>query len=136
MKLKGCPKCGGAISLEKDRYGPYVYCLICGWQRDLTPELTLPKTAGHHSKEVHSENVRAPDDGCSVLPSCFQCPLPDCKYGVPSARDAYRRDQVLLAVFRQHQHLGTTVAAALTAEAIGTSDRSVYRALGRRQDSE
>jgi hypothetical protein len=131
MKLQGCPKCGGAVSAERDQYGLYVHCLICGWERDLTPRPPLLKTADHPS-----ENVRAPDLGCSVSQSCFQCPLPDCKYDVPSARDAYLRDQALLAVFRQYQHLGTTAAAALTAEAVGTSDRSVYRALGRRQNSE
>jgi hypothetical protein len=126
MKLKGCRKCGGAVSVERDEYGRYIHCLMCGWQRDLTQAPSLPATAGHPIK-----NVRAPDDGCSVAPSCFQCPLPDCKYDAPSTRDAYLRDQALLAIFRQHQNLGTTVAAELTAQAVGTTDRNVYRVLKR-----
>ena len=136
MKLKGCPKCGGVVSMERDHDGLYVHCLNCGWQRDLTPSPPLPKTPRRQLKNVRSKQVRAPDNGCSVSPSCFKCPLPDCKYDVPSARDAFLRDQALLAVFRQYQHLGTAVAAELTAEAVGTTGRSVYRALGRRQNSE
>jgi hypothetical protein len=128
MKLKGCPKCGGAICVESDRYGGYVHCLMCGWHQDLAPGPSLPKTADHPS-----ENVRAPDNGCSVAQSCFQCPLPGCKYDMPSARDAYLRDQALLAVFRQHQHLGTKVAAELTAEVVGTSNRRVHRVLARQR---
>src|ERR671915_470302 len=101
MKLRACPRCSGAISIQGDRYGPYLYCLMCGWQKDLTPGPSLPKTP-----DRPIEDVRAPDNGCSVSSSCFQCPLPDCKYEAPSTRAAYQRYQALLAVFRQHQHLG------------------------------
>ena len=38
LKLKGCPKCQGALTLVSDMYGRYVNCLHCGFTRDL-PEL-------------------------------------------------------------------------------------------------
>jgi hypothetical protein len=64
-----------------------------------------------NSKSVRSGNVRVPDNGCSVAPSCVECPLPDCQYDVPSARAAYLKDKVVLSVFGQHEHLGTAMAA-------------------------
>jgi hypothetical protein len=131
MKLKVCPKCGGTVSMERDSYGHYIHCLICGWERDLTPVPPLPKNTGRQLKNVRSENVRAPDTGCSVALSCFECPLPDCQFEVPSAREAYLKDKATLAVFMEHRHLGTKVAAELTAQAVGTSDRNVHRVLKR-----
>jgi hypothetical protein len=126
MRLNACPKCRGAVALERDQYGPYEHCLRCGWYRDLDQAPSLSKTA-----DVKSENVHAPDDGCSVAQSCFQCPLADCQYDAPPARAAYLRDQELLAVFRQHEHLGRTAAAELAAQAMKTTSRSVFRALSR-----
>ena len=35
LKLKGCPKCQGALNLASDMYGKYVNCLQCGFSRDL-----------------------------------------------------------------------------------------------------
>ena len=34
-KFKSCPRCGGDIFLDKDKYGWYMECLKCGYQRDL-----------------------------------------------------------------------------------------------------
>jgi len=34
-KLKGCPKCGGDVFLEKDPSGWYERCLQCGYNRDM-----------------------------------------------------------------------------------------------------
>jgi|AP95_1055475.scaffolds.fasta_scaffold143456_2 hypothetical protein len=30
-----CPKCGGRVCYEYDIHGHYVYCMNCGWARDL-----------------------------------------------------------------------------------------------------
>lgn len=30
VRLKGCTKCGGDITLDNDMYGYYVSCLQCG----------------------------------------------------------------------------------------------------------
>ncbi len=36
LKIDGCPKCGrGVITLDKDEYGWYEYCLQCGYTHDL-----------------------------------------------------------------------------------------------------
>ena len=35
LKLKGCPKCQGALYLASDMYGKYVNCLQCGFSKDL-----------------------------------------------------------------------------------------------------
>jgi uncharacterized protein (DUF983 family) len=36
LKIEGCPRCkNGKLSLEKDFYGWYEYCLQCGYTRDL-----------------------------------------------------------------------------------------------------
>jgi hypothetical protein len=134
MQLKRCPRCSGSVALEKDHDGPYLRCFVCGWLLDLQPSPPPPpKRAGRAAQLVTPESVEAPNLGCSVAKSCFECPLPDCKYEAPTARDTYLRGQALLAVFREHQHLGTKVAAELTAKAVGTTDRSVYRALSRQQ---
>ncbi len=48
LKLKGCPKCQGALTLASDMYGRYVNCLQCGFTRDLpetTPQAGIPATA-------------------------------------------------------------------------------------------
>ena len=30
MLLKGCPRCGGTLNSQKDRYGEYLSCFQCG----------------------------------------------------------------------------------------------------------
>ncbi|MDH5696841.1 MAG: hypothetical protein OEZ00_09650 [Dehalococcoidia bacterium] len=36
MKLKGCPRCKkGDITLDRDCYGWYEFCIQCGYMRDL-----------------------------------------------------------------------------------------------------
>jgi len=39
LEIEGCPRCKkGKLTLEKDWYGWYEYCLQCGYTRDL-PDL-------------------------------------------------------------------------------------------------
>ena len=35
LLLKGCPKCGGDLSVARDIYGRYVSCLQCGLVKDV-----------------------------------------------------------------------------------------------------
>ena len=35
MLLKACPKCLGALVLDRDMYGRYFMCLQCGFMRDI-----------------------------------------------------------------------------------------------------
>jgi hypothetical protein len=129
MQLKPCPKCGGVISLEKDRYGVRVYCRMCGWSKDLNP---VPPPAKLYQYDEETVYVR---DGCRVAQTCFECPLPDCQYEMRVSSATYLRDQRLIAAFQQHRQSGESVpkAAALTAKELGTSDRSIYRALARQR---
>ena len=45
LKLRGCPKCQGALQLASDMYGRYVNCLQCGFARDL-PEARVEPVEG------------------------------------------------------------------------------------------
>ena len=48
LKLKGCPKCQGTLTLAADMYGRYVNCLQCGFSKDLPdvlPQAGVPATA-------------------------------------------------------------------------------------------
>jgi hypothetical protein len=130
-KLNSCPKCKGALFIDRDNYGEYLTCSSCGWCKDLAESSQLP---GFKLDEDSDRPGVA--DGCNVSPSCFTCPLPDCRWEAPTARIAYLKDQKTLEVFRHHQHLGTAQAARLTAEQLQTTDRSVYRMLKRLADNE
>ena len=44
LKLKGCPKCQGALYLASDMYGKYINCLQCGFTKDL-PEVPVQPVA-------------------------------------------------------------------------------------------
>jgi hypothetical protein len=57
LRLKCCPRCKGAVALDKDRYGWYELCLQCGYLRDLEsiaqvhqqPGLMVKKSRGRRS---------------------------------------------------------------------------------------
>lgn len=46
LRLKGCPKCKGAVLTDRDVYGWYELCIQCGYQRDLQNLKEVPKGAG------------------------------------------------------------------------------------------
>lgn len=50
--LKGCMKCGGDVSLERDLYGPYGDCIQCGEHYEnissTVPDLNKRKDRGSH----------------------------------------------------------------------------------------
>lgn len=37
-----CPKCGGRLFPDKDRFGSYEQCLQCGYIRNIDDEITAP----------------------------------------------------------------------------------------------
>ena len=36
LRLKGCPRCGGDVSENRDLYGSYEQCIQCGYMKDLS----------------------------------------------------------------------------------------------------
>jgi hypothetical protein len=38
--LTRCPKCGGRVFLEKDHFGWYAYCILCGHNVNLKEDGT------------------------------------------------------------------------------------------------
>ncbi len=51
-KLKGCPRCGGDLLIEKDLfYGWYEKCIQCSFNRDL-PELAQFEEQSDLSRET------------------------------------------------------------------------------------
>jgi DNA-directed RNA polymerase subunit M/transcription elongation factor TFIIS len=125
-RLKGCPKCRGALFVDRDSYGRFLTCSNCGWQRDLAIDSPLPQAKDN--VETDREGV---EDGCDVAPSCFQCPLPDCLWETPNTRRAYLLDQRALAIYEQLKSLGTAKAVAVVARDLNVTKRTVYRALKR-----
>ena len=35
LELKACPRCKGAINVNRDMYGSYRQCLHCGYMKDV-----------------------------------------------------------------------------------------------------
>lgn len=43
MKIKGCPKCGGDVRVDRDEYGWFEQCIQCGHTRDLETVVAHPQ---------------------------------------------------------------------------------------------
>jgi len=53
LRLKSCPKCkNGDVTLDKDYYGWYEYCIQCGYTRDLEniPKVRQQACGGNERK--------------------------------------------------------------------------------------
>ncbi len=125
-KLKACPKCQGALLIDADEYGRFFSCLNCGWAKDLSQGTQLPR-----SRTDDDTDRPGVADGCNISPSCFTCPLSDCLWEHPTARQAYIKDRQTLAVFNNYRHLGIAEAARAAAQQSQITERSVYRMLKR-----
>ena len=52
LKLKGCPRCkSGDVTLDRDQYGWYEYCIQCGYIRDLKSIVELGQQQAWGRKE-------------------------------------------------------------------------------------
>jgi hypothetical protein len=52
LKLKGCPRCKkGDVTLDRDQYGWYEYCIQCGYMGDLVGVVELGQRQAHRVKE-------------------------------------------------------------------------------------
>ena len=36
IHFKSCIRCGGDVTARKDLYGEYIFCLQCGWSKDIS----------------------------------------------------------------------------------------------------
>jgi ribosomal protein S27AE len=50
-RLRGCPKCGGDVFLEKDISGWYERCLQCGYNRDMLTVVEVKQQPTGKKKE-------------------------------------------------------------------------------------
>lgn len=53
-KLKSCPRCNGDLMIDKDEYGWYETCLMCGYLHDLE----LLAVAGRPVEDREKEESR------------------------------------------------------------------------------
>lgn len=74
-----------------------------------------------------------PDDGCDVAPSCFECPLPDCKHADPAPYQRWRHSQRDRPIMDAIQQRGLSPAAA---ERFGVSTRQIYRVIRRNRPTD
>ena len=73
------------------------------------------------------EGIRYRDTGCSVSPSCFSCPLPECRYDDDAAKKMRaRRDRRIRTLRRTH------IRVDVLARRFNVSSRTVYRVTQRR----
>jgi len=52
FRLKSCPKCKGAVRVDRDEHGWYEYCLHCGHMRDLESLLVEDQEQGDGKKTL------------------------------------------------------------------------------------
>ena len=45
---KSCPRCKGDVRVDRDQYGWYEQCLMCGYMRDLE---SIVMTQQHHHRQ-------------------------------------------------------------------------------------
>jgi len=63
LKLNDCPRCKkGTVRFDRDQYGWYEYCILCGHLRDLTNIVELGQQPACDRKE-QERRVRASSEG-------------------------------------------------------------------------
>ena len=53
LNREGCPRCKGDVRVDRDEYGWYVECIMCGYMRDLASVVVTKQssTRRHYEKE-------------------------------------------------------------------------------------
>lgn len=52
---KSCPRCKGDVWVDRDEYGWYKQCIMCGYMRDLKD---IRVTKPHHSRDHNKSPKR------------------------------------------------------------------------------
>ena len=76
-----------------------------------------------------NETMHWADTGCEVSASCFECPLPQCRWDDPYAFQRYRRQAQDAAIAQDVRVLGMAIAEASAKYRI--TERTVFRAIER-----
>jgi len=69
LKLKSCPKCKkGDVTLDRDYYGWYEYCIQCGYVHDLENMVEIQqqslKRERRRKGESQLKQMKVASDGC------------------------------------------------------------------------
>lgn len=97
------------------------------------PLVALPTPLRHGTRRPRvrfdslPENTRYRDDGCDISESCFDCPLPKCRYEEPGGLRAILNEQRDRQII-QLRMKGVPVDAL--ADHFGISRRTVFRVIG------
>lgn len=137
IAFKGCPKCEGDVSLDRDQHGPYAHCLQCGWEKTLTATPSVPP-----DRHIPGDYGGMPGDaeGCDVSPSCLDCPLSQCKHDNPKGYLLYvklKAHSDIIEEFNRHsEDMSRKEAARRTAAAMDVHPRQVFRILAMQREAE
>ena len=52
LKFKSCPRCRGAVLLDRDYYGWYEQCLQCGYLRDMGNIVEVHQQQSEEEKKI------------------------------------------------------------------------------------
>ena len=58
-RLKGCPRCGGDVHIDRDHHGWFEECLQCGYTADLVDIGEFRKWRSAKEKETEKEPALA-----------------------------------------------------------------------------
>ncbi len=56
--LKGCPRCGGDLSLTRDIHGRYISCLQCGLLKDIEENVAPGRSGLPVKRAAHAQPRR------------------------------------------------------------------------------
>jgi len=43
-----CPRCSRELRKENDYYGEYLFCILCGYHKDIIKEVVIPESVKGH----------------------------------------------------------------------------------------
>jgi hypothetical protein len=51
LRKKSCPRCEGPVGIDRDEYGWYEQCIMCGYQHDLESVVETQKHSSTHKPD-------------------------------------------------------------------------------------
>jgi hypothetical protein len=129
----GCQRCGRPTIRDRDSYGEYAHCVICGVYQD-TSVHAAADTRRSQAYEPNGTGDVTPDVGCKAAPSCLNCPFPVCIHDNHRVFYQTRRREIwagwMIEIKQKlSEGIPNEVVMLQVAEANGVTDRTVYRAV-------